>query len=72
MRITKKRSPRLILQSLVKNGYIEGVIRFGRSFAIPETAEKPADGRRAAQGGDGDRGLHAGGTGRRDAPARCT
>ncbi len=36
------------VQYYCANGYIEGVIRFGRSFAIPENAEKPADGRRTA------------------------
>ncbi len=36
------------VQYYCANGYIEGVIRFGRSFAIPEGTEKPADGRRSA------------------------
>ena len=36
------------VQYYCAKGYIEGVIRFGRSYAIPENAEKPADGRRAA------------------------
>ena len=36
------------VQYYCANGYIEGVIRFGRSFAIPENAQKPADGRRNA------------------------
>ncbi len=35
------------VQYYCANGYIEGVIRFGRSFAIPEGSAKPADGRRA-------------------------
>ncbi len=36
------------VQYYCANGYIEGVIRFGRSFAIPESSHKPADGRRSA------------------------
>ena len=37
------------VQYYCANGYIEGVIRFGRSFAIPETAEKPSE---SAEAGD--------------------
>ncbi len=35
------------VQYYCANGYIDGVIRFGRSWAIPEGAEKPHDGRRS-------------------------
>ena len=35
------------VQYYCANGYIEGVIRFGRSWAIPEDAPKPQDGRRS-------------------------
>lgn len=33
------------VQKLCEEGRIPGVIRFGRSWAIPKDAEKPADGR---------------------------
>jgi len=33
------------VQILCSESRIEGVIRFGRSWAIPKDAEKPADGR---------------------------
>lgn len=34
------------IQKLCEENRIEGVIRFGRSWAIPKDAEKPADGRK--------------------------
>lgn len=34
------------IQKLCEEKRIEGVIRFGRSWAIPKTAQKPADGRK--------------------------
>lgn len=33
------------IQKLCEQNRIENVIRFGRSWAIPKDAEKPADGR---------------------------
>lgn len=33
------------LQVLCAEGKIPGAVKFGRSWAIPETAEKPKDGR---------------------------
>ena len=33
------------IQKLCEEKRINGVIRFGRSWAIPKNAEKPADGR---------------------------
>lgn len=33
------------IQVLCTEGRIEGVIRFGRQWAIPESAEKPSDAR---------------------------
>lgn len=33
------------LQKLCKENRIDGVVRFGRSWAIPKDAEKPTDGR---------------------------
>lgn len=34
------------IQKLCEEKRIEGVIRFGRSWAIPKTAKKPLDGRK--------------------------
>ena len=33
------------IQKLCEENRIDGVVRFGRSWAIPKTAEKPIDGR---------------------------
>lgn len=33
------------IQKLCEESRIDGVIRFGRSWAIPKNAEKPVDGR---------------------------
>lgn len=33
------------IQKLCEEKRIEGVVRFGHAWAIPENAEKPADGR---------------------------
>ena len=35
------------VQKLCEDNRIEGVMRFGRSWMIPKTAEKPADPRKA-------------------------
>ena len=37
------------VSKLAQDGRIPGVERFGRSWAIPENAEKPADPRKAAE-----------------------
>ena len=37
------------VQELCKNGKIEGAVRFGRDWMIPEGAQKPADGRRKSK-----------------------
>ncbi len=37
------------VQYYCAKGYIDGVIRFGRSYAIPEGTQKPADGRKAVE-----------------------
>lgn len=37
-------SPRRV-QIMCANGDIPGVVKFGRSWAIPESAERPDDGR---------------------------
>lgn len=31
------------VQNLCKDGRIEGVVKFGKAWAIPEEAEKPSD-----------------------------
>ncbi len=33
------------IQKLCEENRIDGVVKFGRSWAIPKNAEKPADGR---------------------------
>jgi hypothetical protein len=33
------------VQKLCEEGRVSGVVRFGRSWAIPKTAEKPTDNR---------------------------
>lgn len=33
------------IQKLCEESRIDGVVRFGRSWAIPKNAEKPSDGR---------------------------
>lgn len=37
------------IQKLCENKRINGVLRFGRSWAIPQNAEKPADERRKSK-----------------------
>lgn len=34
------------IQKLCEENRVEGTIRFGRSWAIPQNAKKPADGRK--------------------------
>ena len=36
------------VQSLCKNGKIEGVVKWGRSWLIPKDAPRPLDGRKKA------------------------
>ena len=38
------------IQKLCEENRIEGVVRFGRSWAIPKTAKKPIDGRTIRKG----------------------
>lgn len=40
------------VQALCEKGRIEGVLRFGRSWAIPKDAEKPRDARIKINKGD--------------------
>jgi len=38
------------IQKLCEENRIDGVVRFGRSWAIPKNAEKPIDGRTIRKG----------------------